>query len=46
MMAAITSDFIAVSVSSDELGRMWKESFMLQSRYNSFMFLEGMRRTV
>jgi hypothetical protein len=46
MMVSIISDFVAVSVSSDELGRIWKKSVVLESRYNSFMFMEGMRRTV
>jgi hypothetical protein len=46
MMVSITSDFIAVSVSSDELGRILKESVVLQSRYISVMFVEGMRRTL
>jgi len=44
MVVSITSDFVAVGVSSDELGRIWKESVVLQSRYNSFVFIEGMRR--
>jgi hypothetical protein len=43
MLVSITSDFVAVGF-NDELGRIWKESVVLQSRYNSFMFLEGMRR--
>ena len=45
-MVSITSDFVAVSVNSNELGRIWKESAVLESRYNSFMYMEGMSRTV
>jgi hypothetical protein len=46
-MVSIISDlFVVVSVSSDELGRIWKDSVVLLSIYSSFMFMEGMKRTV